>query len=95
MPSSLAILASQRIRRVVRAKKIAFIYLCYAYRSRDLTGGKAGRGSGKKVPFLAAVSLNDHAHPLRVKLTSVAGFTFQASRGEPIQSQLVYNHCAG
>lgn len=41
-------------------------------------GGKAGRGSENKVPFVAAVSLTDVGQPLRVKLNPVSGFTLNA-----------------
>lgn len=40
--------------------------------------GVGGRGSPNKVPFVAAVSTNDEGHPMRVKLSQVAGFTCQA-----------------
>ena len=46
-----------------------------AYFGGELSGGKAGRGSENKVPFVAALSLDDEGHPLRVKLTPVSGFT--------------------
>jgi transposase-like protein len=49
-----------------------------AYLGGERSGGKAGRGSENKVPFVAAVSLTEDQHPLRVKLTPVPGFTFQA-----------------
>jgi hypothetical protein len=49
-----------------------------AYLGGERTGGKVGRGSENKVPFLAAVSLNDQGHPLRLKLNLVAGFTNEA-----------------
>jgi hypothetical protein len=49
-----------------------------AYFGGELSGGKAGRGSEKKVPFVAALSLDDKGHPLRVKLTPVSGFTNRA-----------------
>ncbi len=49
-----------------------------AYLGGERTGGKVGRGSENKVPFVAAVSLNDHGHPLYLKLTPVVGFTSQA-----------------
>ncbi len=39
---------------------------------------KAVRGSENKVPFVAAVLLTEDEHPLRVKLSPVAGFTFRA-----------------
>ena len=49
-----------------------------AYLGGERTGGKAGRGSENKVPFVAAVSLTDAGHPLRVKLNLVPGFTLNA-----------------
>lgn len=36
--------------------------------------GKAGRGSENKVPFLAAVQVDDRGHPQVVRLDPVAGF---------------------
>jgi transposase-like protein len=49
-----------------------------AYLGGELRGGTAGRGSENKVPFVAAVSLNTHGHPVYLKLTPVAGFTREA-----------------
>lgn len=49
-----------------------------AYLGGERSGGRAGRGSENKVPFVAAVSLSDEGHPLRTKLTPVAGFTLKA-----------------
>ena len=49
-----------------------------AYLGGERSGGKAGRGSENKIPFVAAVSLTEDEHPLRVRLTPVPGFTFQA-----------------
>lgn len=49
-----------------------------AYLGGERSGGKVGRGSENKVPFVAAVSFNEQGHPLRVKLTLVAGFTLKA-----------------
>ena len=49
-----------------------------AYLGGERTGGKAGRGSENKVPFVAAVSVNDQGHPLYLKLNLVSGFTSQA-----------------
>ena len=40
--------------------------------------GKAGRGSENKKPFIVAVSLNEHGHPMYMKLALVNGFTSQA-----------------
>jgi hypothetical protein len=49
-----------------------------AYLGGERSGGKAGRGSENKVPFVAAVSLNDKGHPLYLKLSMVSGFTSKA-----------------
>lgn len=45
-----------------------------AYLGGQRVGGKRGRGSENKVPFVAAVSLNDAGNPLYAKVTPVAGF---------------------
>jgi len=49
-----------------------------AYLGGERTGGKVGRGSENKVPFVAAVSLSEDGRPLRIKLTPVSGFTLKA-----------------
>ena len=49
-----------------------------AYLGGERCGGKVGRGSENKVPFVAAVSLDNDGHPLRTKLTPVPGFTLKA-----------------
>lgn len=49
-----------------------------AYLGGELTGGKAGRGSENKVPFIAAVALNQENHPMYLKLTPLPGFTLKA-----------------
>ena len=49
-----------------------------AYLGGELSGGKAGRGSENKVPFVAALSLDEEGHPLRIKLTALSGFTNRA-----------------
>ena len=53
----------------------------------ERSGGKVGRGSENKVPFVAAVSLSDDGHPLRIKLTPVSGFSLKAI-GQWAQSSL-------
>lgn len=45
---------------------------------RPLVEGEAGRGSPNKVPFVAAVSMNDAGHPIALKLSPVSGFTSDA-----------------
>jgi hypothetical protein len=49
-----------------------------AYLGGELSGGKAGRGSENKIPFVAALSLDEDGHPFRIKLTTVTGFTNKA-----------------
>lgn len=51
-----------------------------AYLGGELNGGKAGRGSENKVPIVAAVSISENGHPLRVKFSPVKGFTSEAIR---------------
>ncbi len=49
-----------------------------AYLGGERTGGKVGRGSENKVPFVAAVSVNDAGYPVYLKLDLVSGFTNDA-----------------
>jgi len=49
-----------------------------AYLGGERSGGKVGRGSENKIPFVAAVSLCEKGHPQHVKLTPVSGFTLKA-----------------
>ena len=49
-----------------------------AYLGGERAGGKPGRGSENKVPFVAAVSVNDQGHPIYTKLTPVVAFTSEA-----------------
>lgn len=64
--------------REARCELHGTVQLDDTYLGGERTGGKPGRGLENKVPFVAAVSVNDAGHPLRVKLTPVAGFRFQA-----------------
>ncbi len=54
------------------------VHIDDAYLGGERSGGTAGRGSENKVPFVAAVSLSDDGHPLRIKLTPVSGFSLKA-----------------
>lgn len=49
-----------------------------AYLGGERSGGKVGRGSENKVPFVAAVSLSEDDRPLRIRMTPVSGFTLKA-----------------
>ena len=49
-----------------------------AYLGGENPGGKAGRGSENKVPFVAAVSVDDEGHPIYAKFIAIAGFTSEA-----------------
>ncbi len=66
---------AEREQRYVLAGQVQIddAYLGGAYR-----GGKVGRGSQNKVPFVAAVSVSDDGHPLRAKLTPVPTFSLKA-----------------
>jgi hypothetical protein len=45
-----------------------------AYLGGELPGGKAGRGSENKVPFIAAVQINKQGHPLYAVFSTVKSF---------------------
>jgi hypothetical protein len=49
-----------------------------AYLGGERSGGKVGRGSENKIPFVAAVSLSDDGRPRHARLTPVPGFTLQS-----------------
>lgn len=49
-----------------------------AYLGGERSGGKVGRGSENKVAFVAAVSVSDEGHPMRIKLNTVSGFKLKA-----------------
>jgi len=46
-----------------------------AYLGGQYPGGKVGRGSENKVPFVAAVETNDQGHPMRAVFAPVKSFT--------------------
>jgi len=46
-----------------------------AYLGGERTGGKVGRGSENKIPFIAAVETNEEGHPLRVLFSTVKTFS--------------------
>jgi hypothetical protein len=58
--------------RLHRAVQIDDVYL-----GGERSGGKADLGSEKKIPFVAAVSLTEDEHPLRVKLTPIPGLVIR------------------
>lgn len=49
-----------------------------AYLGGERNGGKAGRGSENKVPFVIALELSDAGHPHQAVMTPVSGFTLKA-----------------
>lgn len=49
-----------------------------AYLGGERSGGKVGRGSENKIPFVAAVSLNATGQPKYLKLDLVSGFSTEA-----------------
>ena len=50
------------------------IQLDDVYWGGERRGGKRGRGSENKTPFVAAVALNDNGHPLSMNMNVVKGF---------------------
>ena len=50
------------------------IQLDDAYWGGERRGGKRGRGSANKVPFVAAVSINEEGHPIAMNMHVVKGF---------------------
>lgn len=50
------------------------IQLDDVYWGGERRGGKRGRGSANKVPFVAAVSLNNEGHPIAMNMSVVKGF---------------------
>ena len=51
------------------------------YLGSELAGGKAGRGSENKVPFVEAILLSAEERPLYIKMAPVPGFTRKAIVG--------------
>jgi len=49
-----------------------------AYFGGELEGGKGGRVSENKVPFIAAVQTNNERHPIYAVFSSVKGFSQEA-----------------
>jgi len=49
-----------------------------AYLGRELSGGKAGRGSENKIPIFAAVSLNEAGHPIHARITALRGLRLRS-----------------
>lgn len=58
-----------------------------AYLGGERNGGKRGRGSENKVPFVIAVETSDEGHPRQVVITPLSGFTLTAM-GEWAQRHL-------
>ena len=50
------------------------IQLDDVYWGGERHGGKRGRGSANKVPFVAAISLNEEGHPIAMNMNVVKGF---------------------
>lgn len=60
-----------------KAKLSGRIEIDDAYLGGKLKGGKRGRGSENKQPFIAAVETDPKKHPLRIKIDLVDSFTRQ------------------
>jgi hypothetical protein len=61
--------------RSEKRKLCGLIELDDAYLGGERRGGKRGRGSENKQPFLAAVQTNRQNHPLRIRLSAIESFT--------------------
>lgn len=57
---------SKRLRGVIQLDDV--------YWGGERHGGKRGRGSKNKIPFVAAVSLNEKGHPIAMNMNVVKGF---------------------
>ena len=53
------------------------IQLDDVYYGGEQRGGKRGRGSSNKTPFVAAIGLNEEAHPISMSMNVVKGFTLE------------------
>ena len=62
------------------------IHIDDACLGRDLNGGKAGRGSENKVPFVAALEMSGENRPIHLKLNRVSGFTSDAIEAWSVDS---------
>ena len=67
-------------RREGQHQLTGLVQLDDAYLGGEHAGGKPGRGSPNKTPFVAAVSLDAHGHPKFAKLHRLKGFTAEAIR---------------
>ena len=90
-------LLHQKINRAMAAQDATHrlagaVQLDDAYLGGERAGGKVGRGSENKVPFVAAVSLNSAGHPLYLKLALVSGFT-SAAIGKWAKASLAPGAC--
>ena len=65
------VMADRKNRRVLTGR----VEIDSAYLGGERSGGKVGRGSENKVPFVAAVHTNEKSHPLFVRFDPVAAFT--------------------
>jgi hypothetical protein len=55
-----------------------YIQIDDVYLGGERSGGKVGRGSESKVPFIAAVSVTPEGKPIHLKLSPISGFTRKA-----------------
>ncbi len=65
------VMADRESRRVLTGR----VEIDDAYLGGERSGGKVGRGSENKVPFVAAVQTNEKGHPLFVRFDPVAAFS--------------------
>jgi len=86
-------LMHQKINRAMAAQEDAHrlggaVQIDDAYLGGERAGGKVGRGSENKVPFVAAVSLDQRGHPAHLKLSLLSGFTSAAMSTSRVRHQI-------
>jgi transposase-like protein len=79
-----ALLIKHKIQQVMKerddSKPISATYVQVddAYWGGKKRDGRRGRGATGKTPFVAAVSTNDHGHPIHMRFSQVTSFTKKA-----------------
>lgn len=78
-----ALLVKHKIQQVMMERDNSqplsrFVQIDDAYWGGKKHDGKRGRGATGKIPFVAAVSTNDHGHPVAIRFSQVPAFSKEA-----------------
>ena len=78
-----ALLMKHKIQQVMKerddSKQLSrYIQIDDSYWGGKKHDGQRGRGATGKIPFVAAVSTNDHGHPISMRFTRVPSFSLKA-----------------